>query len=57
MKKLSGLREYFLIENIASSYDRSIETIGIDHIGKHSIYHLSHHGPITQSSSLSSAAQ
>jgi hypothetical protein len=47
-KKLSGLSKFFLIENIAISYDRSIETVGIDHIGKRSIYYLSHHGPITQ---------
>lgn len=47
LKKFIGLREFFSIDNIAITYDRAIETIGIDHIGKYSIYYLSHHGPIT----------
>ena len=48
MWQLIGLRKFVLIENIAVSYDRSIETIDIDHIGKYSIHYLSHHGPVTQ---------
>lgn len=48
MWQLIGFRKFVLIENIADSYDRSIETIGIDHVGKYSIYCLSHYGPIIQ---------